>query len=79
MPHPDSSAMSNLTEREAFLAMSEFIWRFACRAGDDLLTLVGDTDLLDDGEPTDPAVWDDWMECIRAVRAGAPLRLQTDS
>jgi hypothetical protein len=80
MPHPDrNSITSGLTEREAFLAMSEFIWRFACRAGDDLLTLVGDTELLEDGEPTDPAAWDDWTDCVRAVRAGEPLRLPNDS
>jgi hypothetical protein len=54
--------------------MSEFIWRFGHRAGDDLITLIGDTDLERDGWPTDPAAWEDWLECVDWVRSGEPLR-----
>lgn len=60
--------------RESFLAMSEFVWRFGCRAGDDLMTLIGDTHLESDGWPTDPAAWDDWLDCLDSVRSGGPLR-----
>ena len=54
--------------------MSEFVWRYAQRAGDDLITLVGDTGLEADGDPTDPAARDDWLACVRDVKAGMPLR-----
>jgi hypothetical protein len=43
-------------------------WQFANRAGDDLLTLLGDIHIEADGGPTDPAAWDDWMACVRAVK-----------
>ncbi|MCX5315550.1 hypothetical protein [Streptomyces sp. NBC_00154] len=44
-----------LNEREAFVAMSRFVWQFANRAGDDLLTLLGDIGIEADGRTTDPA------------------------
>ncbi|WP_158075044.1 hypothetical protein [Streptomyces sp. MJM1172] len=46
-----------LNEREAFVAMSRFVWQFANRAGDDLLTLLGDIHIKADGGTTDPAAW----------------------
>jgi hypothetical protein len=66
MSHDEPS--SYLTEREAFAAMSLFLNRFAERAGDDLLTLLGDLALMPDGGPFDPAAWEDWLSCIRSVR-----------
>lgn len=60
----------SLSERQAFLAMSDYIWRYANRAGDDLITLLGDTELMSDGEPTDPAAWSDWLESIGRARQG---------
>jgi hypothetical protein len=59
-----------LDPREAFLVMSEFLWRYARRAGDDLFTLLGDIGLQADGRPTDPAAWEDWLECVRHIKAG---------
>ncbi|MBL0887601.1 hypothetical protein [Myceligenerans indicum] len=50
--------------------MSDFIWQFGERAGDDLLTLIGDTGLEADGQPTDPAAWDDWLASVRHIRSG---------
>lgn len=70
----DTGVHELLTERDAFLVMSAFIWQYAQRAGDDLLTLVGDTDLEADGQPTDPAAWDDWLACVRQIRGGLPPR-----
>jgi hypothetical protein len=58
-----------LSESEAFRAMSRFLWQFANRAGDDLLTLLGDIHMEADGEPTDPAAWDDWLECVRFTKS----------
>lgn len=44
MTSPDSpNENDTLTSREAFLVMSNYIWRNAQRAGDDLITLLGDT------------------------------------
>uniref|UniRef100_A0AAU3I9U5 CdiI immunity protein domain-containing protein n=1 Tax=Streptomyces sp. NBC_01393 TaxID=2903851 RepID=A0AAU3I9U5_9ACTN len=59
-----------LNEREAFVAMSRFLWQFANRAGDDLLTLLGDIGIEADGQTTDPAAWEDWMKCVRSVVDG---------
>ena len=48
--HDDHALESeSLTPREAFLVMSDFVWQFAQRAGDDLLTLIGDTGIEADG------------------------------
>jgi hypothetical protein len=67
-----------LTPREAFLVMSEFVWQHARSAGDDLITLLGDIELEADGNPTDPAAWDDWLDCVRHVKAGLPPRRETE-
>ena len=64
----------SLSPRESFLVMSDFIWRFAQRTGDDLLTLIGDTGLECDGGPTDSAAWDDWMDSVFRIRSGRPPR-----
>lgn len=78
MPLPDDAPVpEGLTERQAFLAMSEFLWRYARRAGNDLITLLGDIELEADGCPTDPAAWDDWLECVQHVKAGLPPRRET--
>ena len=76
MPHhnenrPDFGA---LTELQAFQVMTDFLWQFARRAGDDLITLLGDIEPLVDGHPTDPAGWDDWLACVSRIRAGLPPR-----
>lgn len=63
-----------LTSRQAFLAMTEFIWRYAQSAGDDLITLIGDTGIESDGGPTDPAAWDDWSDSVAWILDGHPPR-----
>lgn len=67
-----------LTQDEAFRAMVEFLWQYARRAGDDLITLLGDVELEADGMPTDPAAWEDWTECVEHVRRGLPPRRESD-
>lgn len=60
-----------LNEREAFMAMSRFVWQLAKRAGDDLLILMGDFSIQSDGRTKDPAAWEDWMSGVRsAARSG---------
>ena len=63
-----------LDEHEAFRAMGLFVRQFGDRAGDDLLTLLGDIQLLGDGMPNDPAAWTDWLDCVRSVKAGGSGR-----
>jgi hypothetical protein len=63
-----------LTPREAFLIMSDFIWDYAQRAGDDLITLLGGTDLEADGQPADPAAWEDWLVSVKRIESGLPPR-----
>lgn len=75
MSSPDSPEVSGvLTPHQAFLAMTDYIWRYAETAGDDLITLLGDTGIEADGQPTDPAAWDDWLASVRRIRAGQPPR-----
>lgn len=76
MSSPDSQipAEEFLTVQQAFLVMTDFIWEFAQRAGDDLLTLIGDTSLEADGGPTDPAAWDDWLASVAKIRSGKAPR-----
>ena len=67
------SLVEHLSDKEAFLVMTEFVWQYERRMGDDLITLLGD-DIEADGNPTDPAAWDDWLDCVRYVKAGLPPR-----
>ena len=76
MSFPDDTQQSQLTltPREAFLAMSDFIWRYGQAAGEDLITLIGDTALEADGQPTDPAAWDDWIASVGRIKSGGGPR-----
>ena len=60
--------MYQLSEDDAFKAMSLFLSQFAERAGDDLATLLSDITLDADGKTFDPAAWEDWLTCVRAVK-----------
>jgi len=76
MPSPDAFPQPGevLSEREAFLAMTEFLWQYSRRMADNLITLLGDIEIEADGYPTDRAAWDDWLECVGHVKAGLPPR-----
>jgi hypothetical protein len=58
-----------LTEQEAFLALTLFINQVAARARDDLITMLGDVGIESDGGTTDPAAWEDWINCVRVVKS----------
>lgn len=70
MSHPQgpSPSAENLSAGEAFAAMTLFIHQFADRAGDDLLTLMGDISLWG-ATTTDPAAWEDWLAIVTQVKA----------
>ena len=74
LPPDDLSQQPMLTRQQAFQVMAEFLWQYARRAGDDLLTLLGDIELESDGGTADPAAWYDWIECVAHVTAGLPAR-----
>ena len=63
-----------ITGRQAFLAMADFVWEFGQRAGDDLLTLIGDISPLPDGAFMDPAAWTDWLASVERIKSGLPPR-----
>jgi hypothetical protein len=60
--------MYQLTENEAFQAMTLFLEQFYKHAGGDFMTLLVDIGLEADGGTHDPAAWADWMDCVRAVK-----------
>jgi len=69
-PQPPSPPPECLSAGEAFAAMSLFIDQFAKRAGDDLLTLMGDISVRR-SSTTDPAAWEDWLACVAEVKERA--------
>jgi len=56
----------NLNELQAFKAMINFLEKFYERTkSDDIGSLLGDLQLLDDKETADPAAWSDWMKSVQ--------------
>jgi hypothetical protein len=53
-----------ISDRDAFVAMRLFIEQFYSRAGNDMETLIADVTIEGDGQPLDPAAWDDWLRCV---------------
>lgn len=66
----DHNLGCNMNEKMAFKAMGFFLAQYYQRAGNDMETLIADISLEADGEPLDPAAWDDWLECIRLATEG---------
>lgn len=57
-----------LTELEAFKAMVYFLEKYYQRtASDDIGSLLGDLQLLQDGGTADPAAWEDWILAINTA------------
>lgn len=57
-----------MDERQAFKATTLFLNEFYGRAGNDMETLLADLTLEADGQPLDPATWDDWLRCVEEGR-----------
>lgn len=62
----------DLSEQEAFQALTIFLSAFYRRAGDDMATLLADIEVESDGDTRDPAAWDDWVDAVRAVKGASP-------
>ena len=58
-----------LTLIQAYKAMLIFIEEYYYRGGepDEIGLLLGIMQLLDDGEPADPAMWNDWITAVNQV------------
>ncbi|UFS58286.1 hypothetical protein [Subtercola endophyticus] len=65
-----------------------FLEKFETTAGDDLTTLIGDTDrsVWADGGTTDPAAWFNWIRCLWLMKGissvwkgGQKVEVQTDT
>ena len=60
--------MNNLTVLQAFNAMRKFLEKYYNEtSSDDVGSLLGELQFLDDGETADPAAWIDWTECVKEV------------
>lgn len=58
----------HLTEKQAYLAMFEFLKRYyEIGKSDEIGTLLGGLSLLEDGTPADAAHLGDWEDAVAAV------------
>ena len=54
-----------LTTQQAFKAMIFFLERhYENTSSEDIASLLGDLQLLDDETPADQAAWEDWIDAI---------------
>jgi hypothetical protein len=60
--------MPRLTEKEAFAAMVLFLEKFyETTKSDDVGALLGSMMVLGDGGTADPAIWEEWVECVNEI------------
>ncbi|MGK7882703.1 MAG: hypothetical protein AB4060_21770 [Crocosphaera sp.] len=60
--------MNKLTEKQAYLAMIEFLDDYYQQTqSDEIGELLGSLQLLEDGKPADPAMWEDWLKSIEKI------------
>jgi len=58
----------SLTYLEAFKAMSCFLEKYYDQtSSDDIGSLLGEIQLVENGSTADPAAWEDWMKCVHKV------------
>jgi hypothetical protein len=61
--------MKIMDANEAYAAMMRFLEKYyELTNADDIGALLGSMELHPDGKPTDPAIWDEWLAAIEAVR-----------
>jgi hypothetical protein len=60
-----------LTEKEAYAAMYAYLEKlYEITKSDDVGGLLGSMSMLSDGSTADPAIWDEWIECITLAKQG---------
>jgi hypothetical protein len=61
--------MTDLTKKEAYLAMFAFLENeYEMSKSDDIGGLLSNISLLPDGKSVDPAAWKDWEDAIKKVK-----------
>ena len=62
---------TNLTNKEAYLAMYSFLehW-YEMTKSDDIGSLLGSMSLLEDGNTADPAIESDWLKAVEKTLKG---------
>jgi len=54
-----------ISVQQAYRAMCFFLEAYNSRGpSDEIEILLGNLQLMDDGNPFDPAAWDDWLEAV---------------
>lgn len=57
-----------LTYLEAFKVMNCFLEKYYKQtSSEDIGSLLGEMQILEDGKTADPAAWEDWINCIRTI------------
>jgi hypothetical protein len=62
----------SLTEQQAYLALDLFLAQIAARGDLPASEVSSWVNTQPDGESVDPAMWQDWLTCVRAA-LGLPL------
>ncbi|MCO7125898.1 hypothetical protein NIE88_08945 [Sporolactobacillus shoreicorticis] len=58
-----------LNEKEALKVMINFLDNYYNQTkADDIAVLLGSLTLLDDGKPTDVAMWGEWLDALHKVK-----------
>jgi hypothetical protein len=57
-----------LTEKQAYAAMAMFLRQYFERGqSEEIALILHHMMILEDGEPYDPAYWDDWLKSVQQV------------
>ena len=60
-----------LTEQESYEAMYAYLFKiYEITKSDELGGLLGSMSTLPDGRVADPAIWNEWLQCIDDVKQG---------
>lgn len=66
-----NAADNTMTVEQAYQAMLAFLQReVELTESSDLADLVSEYRLGADGQPRDPALWEEWLEAVGKVKAG---------
>jgi hypothetical protein len=61
----------NLTEKEAYAAMYAYLIKlYEITQSDDLGGLLGSMSTLPEGGTADPAIWNEWLQCVEQAKKG---------
>ncbi len=59
-----------MTAQEAYEVMMLFLEKhYRLTSSDDIGALLGAMQFFEDGLSADPAMWEDWLECVKEVKS----------